>query len=120
VRTTSFLIAITCSVCACTSLQPIEPAGGNGSPIAYQAVLTPGDRVRINTADGQTHEFRVSAVYDDRIDGEEISISIDQIVSVETRVFNKGKTAALVLTGVVALKGLADYVDAVTTIAFGL
>ena len=107
-------------MCACTSLQPIESTGGNGSRISYEEVLNSGDDVRIHTVDGEMYEFRVTAVDSGQIEGGEISISTDEISSVEVRVFSKGRTAALVLSGIVALKAIADYSETASNIGTGL
>jgi hypothetical protein len=88
--------------CACTSLQPTEASPEEVQrKIVAEGLLAPGDSVRIVTADGATHRFRILAVdLDTRVvAGKSDAVPIAEIVAVETREFATGKTAALALGG---------------------
>ena len=90
----SIVVILIC--CGCTSLRPVQvPADQIHERIAAGEIVHVGDRVRIATADGKRHEFRVTAVTADTISGKKIDIPITDVVAVETRKFSGGKTAAL-------------------------
>jgi hypothetical protein len=95
------LLAITLSISACTSLQPTQAASSEEvrRQITQENLIEPGDRVKVVTADGSVHEFRVTAVDRDAglIKGKDEEVRIDDVVGLETREFSLGKTAALTL-----------------------
>ena len=88
----------------CTTLQPVT-----GNPASLQqriasgALLKPGDYVDILTKDGRTHVFTVKSVNASTIDGQNESISIDQVVLVQKRKLNVGETVLAVGLGVVVV-----------------
>jgi hypothetical protein len=82
----AFIIALT----GCTTFRPID-----GSPTELQQLinsgelLTPGDRVRIVTADEKTHRFAITKVEAGLIVGSNESVPVDQVICVEKRQFQK-------------------------------
>ena len=72
------------SVTACTTLRP-----NDGSPIELQqfinsgGLLSPGDRVRIVTADENVHCFAITKVGAGLISGANELVAVDQVVSLE-------------------------------------
>ena len=81
---------------ACTTLEPAQLSSEQlHERMSAGEVVHVGDRVKIATADGKRHEFRVTAVTADTVSGEQIDIPIADVVAVETRKFSGGKTAAL-------------------------
>ena len=89
---------MTISLVGCTTLQPIAGSCPElGQQIAVGAVLKPGDRVVIATADGHRHKLAVTAVDSGSVQGKRESVPIDQIVSVQKRVFSSQKTMELIL-----------------------
>jgi hypothetical protein len=91
------VLVIAISLAACTTLRPIE-----GTPfdlqqhIAAGELLKSGDRVKIGTSDGQTHEFAVTAIHDGVIEGKNVALPIANVVAVDKRTTSVGKTAALI------------------------
>jgi hypothetical protein len=65
--------------------------------ITQENLFEPGDRVKLVTADGSVHAFRVTQidVDDGLVIGKEESVPIADIIAVETREVSVGKTAAL-------------------------
>ena len=88
----------------CTTLQPVT---GNPATlqqrIASGELLKRGDDVDILTKDGRTHVFSVKSVSASTIDGQQESISIDQIALIQKRKLNVGETALAVGLGVVVV-----------------
>jgi hypothetical protein len=90
--------------CACTSLQPTAASPEElHHMIAHENLLESGERVRLVTADGAVHKFRVTEIdlVNGMVVGPKESVPIESIVAVETREISIGKTAALT-GGVVA------------------
>jgi hypothetical protein len=86
--------------CACTTLQPTAASPEElQHMITQENLLEPGDRVRLVTAEGAVFKFRVREIdlENGRVVGPKASVSIQDIVAVETREVSIGKTA--VLTG---------------------
>jgi hypothetical protein len=93
-KITSILVLI--NLIGCTSLQTIEaPPDKLHEQIRRENIVSVGDKVRIITEDQKEHQFVVSAIYEDEIRGENVTIPIDSIVTLETRKFSTGKTALL-------------------------
>jgi hypothetical protein len=100
----SFLIII--NFIGCTSLQTIEASPDKlHEQIRRENLVKVGDKVRIITEDQKEHQFVVTAIYEDEIRGEDVTIPIDSIVTLETREFSTGKTVLLGvgITGAVLL-----------------
>jgi hypothetical protein len=93
-KITSILVII--NLIGCTSLQTIEaPPDKLHEQIRHENLVKVGDKVRIITEDQKEHQFVVTAIDDDEIRGEDVTIPIDRVVTVETREFSAGKTALL-------------------------
>lgn len=60
-----------------------------------EELIKVGDEVLIITADGVRHEFETTAITNEQVVGDEVSVAINDIVALETREFSGGKTAAL-------------------------
>jgi len=91
----------------CATMSPIA-----GSPtelqqrVAAGELLRPGDQVRITTADGNRHEFRVTSVSGYSIDGKQESILVKDIFAVEKREASIGGTVVLVMVTALAATAL--------------
>jgi hypothetical protein len=82
--------------CACTTLRPTEASPEElQHRITHENLIEPGDRLRLATADGAVHKFRVTKIENGMVIGPNDSVPIQDIVAVETREFSIGKTAAL-------------------------
>lgn len=102
------LTALALLVSGCMSMRPVEqPAGAIQLEIRSEALLAAGDKVRIVTADGAVHEFRVDTVDLEagRITGDDTDIEIASIATLEKKTFSSWKTG--LLAGLVVL-GLLD------------
>ena len=62
--------------------------------ISAGEVISIGDRVKIANRNNEVHEFKVTAITDQKILGEDIEIPINEVVGIETKGFSAGKTAA--------------------------
>jgi hypothetical protein len=99
-------ILIIINLIGCTSLQTIEaPPYKLHEQIRHENLVKVGDKVRIITEDQKEHQFVVTAINEDEIRGEDVTIPIDSIVTLETREFSTGKTVLLGvgITGTVLL-----------------
>ena len=93
-KITSILVII--NLIGCTSLQTIEaPPDKLHEQIRHEDLVKVGDKVRIITEDQKEHQFVVTAINEDEIRGEDVTIPIDSIVTLETREFSTGKTVLL-------------------------
>lgn len=102
------LTALALLVSGCMSMRSVEqPAGAIQLEIRSEGLLTAGDKVRIVTADGTVHEFRVDAVDLEAgmITGENADIEIGSVATLEKKTFSAWKTG--LLAGLVVL-GLLD------------
>ena len=93
------LAGLTLVLSACTSFRPA--AGGSEDQrdrILAGELVAPGDRVRLTTADGQTHDFRVQTVDVERgaLSGRRESVEIAAITALETRELSWIKTGVLI------------------------
>ena len=109
-----FIIAILIvCIAGCTTLRPVAGVRADlEQRIASGELLTPGDRVKIRTADDKVHRFTVTSIDPKVIYGKRESVPIDQIVSIEKRYFDLEHTVQLVA---VTLLGIA-----VIAVAVGL
>jgi hypothetical protein len=92
------LLALAVTVSACTSLKPMElPPTELQRLIRSENLIDVRDRVRLVTADGSAHEFRVTRVDlgQDVVAGKHEAVPISNIVTVQTRRVAAGRTAAL-------------------------
>jgi hypothetical protein len=89
-------ILVIINLIGCTSLQTIEaPPDRLHEQIRHENLVKVGDKVRIITEDQKEHQFVVTAINEDEIRGDDVTIPIDSIVTVETRQFSAGKTTLL-------------------------
>jgi hypothetical protein len=99
-------ILLIINLIGCTSLQTIEaPPDKLREQLRNETLVKVGDKVRITTEDQKEHQFVVIAINDDEIRGENVTIPIDSIVTLEIREFSTGKTVLLGfgITGTVLL-----------------
>ena len=99
-------ILVIINLIGCTSLQAIEaPPDKLHEQIRRENLVKVGDKVRIITEDQKEHQFVVTAIYENEIRGEDVTIPIDSIMTLETREFSTGKTVLLGvgITGTVLL-----------------
>jgi hypothetical protein len=99
-------ILLIINLIGCTSLQTIEaPPDKLHEQLRNETLVKVGDKVRITTEDQKEHQFVVIAINDDEIRGENVTIPIDSIVTLEIREFSTGKTVLLGfgITGTVLL-----------------
>lgn len=86
----------------CTSLQLIDLSSAQvRDHIRAGQIVQLGDRISVTTEDGKTQEFKVAAVTDSTVQGGDVKVLIDSIVSVRTKQRNRLRTA-LATTGIVA------------------
>jgi hypothetical protein len=114
-------ILVIINLIGCTSLQTIEaPPDRLHEQIRHENLVKVGDKVRIITEDQKEHQFVVTAINEDEIRGDDVTIPIDSIVTVETREFSTGKTVLLGvgITGTVLLIATALLVAAAVPVAY--
>jgi hypothetical protein len=94
------------SVVGCTSMQPVHvyPPGTQQFRHALNRYALPGRDIRITTADGSIHEFRVRSLTHDHVsgtspDGIEHHVEIATITGLETERINRRRSIALAATG---------------------
>jgi hypothetical protein len=115
------IILVIINFIGCTSLQTIEaPPDKLHEQIRYDDVVKVGDKVRIVTDDQKEHHFVVTAINTGEIRGEDVSIPIDSIVTLEIREFSTGKTVLLGvgITGTVLLIATALLLAAAAPMTF--
>lgn len=89
-----FLVILLMS--GCSTVKPVEMTPEQvQQKISAGELVAAGDKVKIATSDGEVYDFKVTAVTDQQILGDDINIPIDTVVAIETREFSAGKTAAL-------------------------
>jgi hypothetical protein len=86
------------ALAGCTTLRPIAANQPDFSQrIASGELLKIRDHVIIETIDGQTYEFDITSISPATVGGKQRSIPIDQIVTIQKRVFSTKRTLLLVL-----------------------
>ena len=89
-------VLVIINLIGCTSLQTIEaPPDKLHERIMHENLIKVGHKVKIITEDQKEHQFVVTAINEDEIRGEDVSIPIDSIAAVQTRELSTGKTALL-------------------------
>lgn len=89
-------ILVTMNLVGCTSLQPIEAQpGALQDRIRHEQLVEVGDRVKVFTDDGKEHQFQVTSIDTNHINGEGVTIPVDSITALETREISIGKTSLL-------------------------
>ena len=95
-RTIITVILATVLASGCSSMKPIEMSPDEvQQKISAGEVLGVGDTVKIATRSDEVYEFKVTAISDDEIVGDDIAIPIEEVIAIETKEFSVGKTAAL-------------------------
>ena len=89
-RNSVVLILIIQIASGCTSLRPL-PDEKN----ALERTLKPGDKVHVVTRDRKEMEFKVTQVTNERIEGSEQSVAMDDIAKIERREISGWKTAGV-------------------------
>ena len=94
----------------CSTLHPIEASPDElHYKIRHENVVSIHDWVRVITDVKEEYRFQVTAIDnqvirgDDLVNNTEVSVPIDNIVSIETQDFNMGKTTVLVGTSLFAI-----------------
>jgi hypothetical protein len=66
--------------------------------IGEEALLAPGDKIRLVTADGETHKFKVTEVDlgTGRLSGKDETVAITDIVALQKRELSWVKTGVLI------------------------
>lgn len=77
----------------CTSMRSVEAVDSNEKLLEN---LNPGDLIRIETKDGNTHEIRVGTVTRESVAGDGVEVPFDQIKTLEVKRVSTTKTAGLV------------------------
>lgn len=89
-------VLVIINIIGCTSLQTIEePPDKLHEQIRHESLVKVGDKVRIVTENKKEYQFVVTAINDDEIRGDDVTIPIDSIEAIETGEFSAGKTALL-------------------------
>lgn len=92
------LLALLCTVAACTTLKPIEMSPEVlQQKIVSDNILQSGKRAKVVTSDGRIQKIRVKRVDAEAgvVETDKEDVQIDDIVAIETRDFSMGKTALL-------------------------
>lgn len=79
------LMIATLLICsACSSMQPVDTSPEQlPEQIIQGRLIQPGDRVKIGTSDGESHELQVTKITPELILGETAEIAIGDVVTVE-------------------------------------
>jgi capsular polysaccharide biosynthesis protein len=76
----------------CSTVTPVEMTP---EQVQKKISIGVGDTVKIATSNGEVYNFKVTAVTNQQILGDDIEIPIEEVVAIETKEFSAGKTAAL-------------------------
>lgn len=91
---TVFLFILLAS--GCSTVTPVEMTPEQvQQKISEGEVIGVGDTVKVVTSNGDVYNFKVTAVTNQQILGNDIEIPIEEVVAIETKEFSAGKTAAL-------------------------
>jgi hypothetical protein len=89
-------VLVIINLIGCTSLQTIEaPPDKLHEQIRHESLVKVGDKVRIITDNKKEYQFVVTAINEDEIRGDDVTIPIDSIEALETHQISTGKTALL-------------------------
>jgi hypothetical protein len=96
------------SLVACTTARPLQ----FDSPAQLSEQVRPGDTVKIATYDGRKLKFEVTQVTDEAVVGEDVTVPLSEIRTIEKVEFSRSKTTIfglsttavlLVVGGLIAL-----------------
>jgi hypothetical protein len=80
----------------CSTVSPVEMTPEQvQQKISAGELIAVGDTIKVATSEGEVYDFKVTAVTNQQILGDEVEIPIEDIVAIETKEFSVGKTAAL-------------------------
>jgi hypothetical protein len=96
----------------CTTLQPLPEDRS-----ALEQTVKPGDKVHVITRDGNEKEFKVTQVTEQRIEGENQSVAMDDIAKIERRDISGWKTGGLAFGVTIVVLG-ALFIYALSQAAF--
>ena len=85
------ILTIVCLIGCSTTTQLTRP-----SATIARTEVSPGDSVEIQTTDGQRHEFKVTSVTDDAINGENTSVKLANIEDMQVTRLSTGKTVGAI------------------------
>ena len=89
-------------VSSCTTMKSVELSPEQLHEQIYAGdIIQLGDNVKITTSDGMHYKFKVTAITENSIVGENVSIPIMDIVAIETSGFSHGITNVFLTAGVV-------------------
>jgi len=117
-KNTLVLLLCAAIASACTTLRPVQLSTDNAQQqITSGELLKPGDKVRLITTDGKTHEFAITAidVAEGTVKGPADSVRVADIVTVERREPALGKTLGLIL-GIVGGLQLGAAIGSIATL----
>ncbi len=93
-------------VSGCTAMKSVEaPPQEVRELIVAGSLIAPGDKIKVRTSDGVTHQLTVSAVTNTRVIGASDQIMIADIESIDKSEFSGEKTVGLIGGGVAAVAG---------------
>ncbi len=101
-RVTAMLVIVS-MLSACVSYTPIGIQTSADGDVQLSAPIKPGDRVRLVMKDGETSEFRVVVVEEDRISSDTFTYEFDEIQSIEVVRADNERATLVILIGVVAI-----------------
>ena len=89
--------ALAVCLVGCTTLRPITGSSSElQHRIVYEALVKPGDHVQVQTIYHKSHQLTLISIDANNLVGEQETIAIDQIVSIERREFSLSRTLTLV------------------------
>lgn len=98
------VLASTISLVGCTTLQPISDNDARlQHRIVAEQLVKPGDHVWVQTIDRKVHRLTVISIDVNNIIGKRESIATDQIISIQERELNVGRTLTLVCATIVGI-----------------
>ena len=96
-------------ITGCTSMKPVELSPEQlQDRISAGELVNEGDKVKIVTTEGKSHQFVVTDINDTTIVGDNIEVPIVDIIALRTKEFSGGKTAGLAGGTVVLILLLAS------------
>ena len=90
-KNATVLLMIASLLSGCTTLHPVSY-----EPKSISQNLHPGDDIRVTTRDGRVLEFTVKEFTERSISGEKERVALPDILQIERRELNPGKSALLI------------------------
>ena len=101
-RITATLVVIS-MLFGCASYVPIGIQTSPDGDIQLSQPILPGDRVRVVMKSGETSEFRVRVVEQDRISSDSMTYQFEDIQSLEVARAEDERTTLIIVVGIVAI-----------------